>query len=259
MGSFRGGKRGGSRTAHLKAPAEEAAAEAAPSAAPKPSPWRTTRSRQAASATTSHQSKHNPNAAPTEDPDEAEPIEDEEDEEGIDPGAKEVHTEGDHIEQDDEDEEISDMEAEEEEDQSAAGVTHAEGSEELEFEVDVVDALAGMPISQPERWESTATDGTSKDAPPPPFYSPLCFRHATSLHERWKSIKKDGTSSSHPPFSLHAPHLACQPVGWKLMTTDGTSKHAPVPLTPAVLSLHILSHHDPCFMLLMSSRCAVHI
>lgn len=174
MGSFRGGKRGGSRTAHLKAPAVAAAAEAAPAASPKPSPWRTTRSRRPASrqappAAASHQNKHSTDAASTVDPDEAEPIEDGEDEEGVDPEAEEVHAEGDHMEQDDEDEEISDMEDEEEEDQAAAGAMHAEGSGELEFEVDVVDALAGMTTSQPERWEATATDATSKHAFPPPL------------------------------------------------------------------------------------------
>ena len=89
--------------------------------------------------------------APAVDPDEAEPIEDEEDEEGMDPKAEKIHTEGNEMEQDDEDEEVSDMEAEEEEDQLMAGALHAEGSGELVFEADVVDALAGIPSSQPDR------------------------------------------------------------------------------------------------------------
>ena len=161
MGSFRGGKRGGSRTAHLKAPAAEAAAEAAPTAAPaaapKPSPWRTTRSwqpasRQAPPAKSTRQIRGNLSVDPAIDIDEAEPIE-EEDEEGINSESTGVRTEVDGMEQDDEDEEVSDMEAEEEEDQPMAGTMHAEGSGELVFEVDVVDALAGIPTSQPERWE----------------------------------------------------------------------------------------------------------
>lgn len=175
VGSFRGGKRGGSRTAHLKAPAAQAAAEAAPAAAPKPSPWRTTRSRQPASrqapsATSSRQDRGHLSVAPAIGPNEAEPIEDEEDEEGVDPEAEEVHTEGNEMEQDDEDEEVSDMEAEEE-DELMAGAMHAEGSGELVFEVDVVDALAGIPTSQPDRWDLIETDRTCKHTPAAP---PLC-------------------------------------------------------------------------------------
>ena len=153
MGSFRGGKRGGSRTAHLKAPTSEAA-PAASAAAPKPSPWRTTRSRQPASrqtlpATASRQHRGDPGAASATNADEAEPIEDEEDAaEGVEPDP-EADAEG--LEQEDEeDEEISDMEAEQEE-HSVAGIMHAGDSGELVFEVDVVNALASVPASQPKR------------------------------------------------------------------------------------------------------------
>ena len=198
MGSFRGGKRGGSRTAHLKAPAAEVAAEAAttaaPAAAPKPSPWRTTRSwqpasRQAPPAKSTCQNRGNLSVDPI---DEAEPIE-EEDEEGINSEATGVRTEGDVMEQDDEDEDVSDMEAEEEEDQPMAGAMHAEGSGELVFVVVVGDALAGIPTSQPERWEFP----TLSQPPPPPNHIPplgLVLR----LHERCFTL-----CSSHCAVHLH--------------------------------------------------------
>ena len=174
VGSFRGGKRGGSRTAHLKAPAAEVAGEAAPAAALKPSPWNTTRSQQpgphqAPPATTSRRNRGNPSVHPATDLDEAEPIEDEDGEEGIDPEAEGVHAEGDDMEQDDEDEEVSDMEAEEEEEKPMAGAMNAEGSGELVFEVDVVDALAGIPTSQPERWESNEASNPAA----PPLFTPF--------------------------------------------------------------------------------------
>ena len=152
VGSFRGGKRGGSRTAHLKAPAGDDAAATA--AGPIPSAWRSTRARQPAScqAAMSCQKGSSTHSLATPASDEAEPIEDEdEDEQG-----QQQQDEEDGVDGEEEDEEISDMEDEEEEGkttmmaESRAAVMHVEDSGELVFEVDVVDALASMPGSQPE-------------------------------------------------------------------------------------------------------------
>lgn len=83
------------------------------------------------------------------DADEAEPIEEEEEAaEGV---APDPEAEAEGLEQEgEEDEEISDMEAEEEE-LPVAATMHAEESGELVFEVDVIDALASVPASQPKR------------------------------------------------------------------------------------------------------------
>lgn len=156
MGSFRGGKRGGSRTAHLKAPAGDDAA-AVSRQNPTPSAWRSARSRQPASrqaAVSRQKDSHSHSlAAPTLTLDEAEPIEDEdEDEQG-----QQQQNEEDGVNAEEEDEEISDVEDEEEAGRtglltdSRADAIHVEDSGELVFEVDVVDALASMPGSQPER------------------------------------------------------------------------------------------------------------